>query len=126
MHMRVRMRVRVRVRVCRPYARVHALYARAQVLDVSGALRRPTRFCAAVVQLRELRELYMADTALFTLPDETLASFWAGLAALGGERIDHMGAYRGPRGLQLLDVGGYSVFKSPDIYEHRQRQMLQA
>ena len=68
----------------RAHMHMHALHARAQVLDVSGALRRPTRFCAAVVQLRELRELYMAGTALFTLPDATLASFWTGLAALGG------------------------------------------
>ena len=110
----------------RAHMHMHALCARAQVLDVSGALRRPTRFCAAVVQLRELRELYMAGTALFTLPDATLASFWTGLAALGGERIDHTGDYHGPRGLQLLDVGGFDGCKSPDIYEHRQRQMLQA
>ena len=125
------------MRVCRLYARVQLLYAQvvctlcAQVLDVSGALRRPTRFCAAVVKLRELRELYMADTALFTLPDETLASFWTGLAALGGERIDHMGSYHGPRGLQLLDVGGAEVHGSFTVdgsftYKHRQRQMLQA
>ena len=110
----------------RAHMHTHALCARAQVLDVSGALRRPTRFCAAVVQLRELRELYMAGTGLFTLPDATLASFWTGLAALGGERIDHTGDYHGPRGLQLLDVGGFDGCKSPDIYEHRQRQMLQA
>ena len=101
-------------------------YRAMQVLDVSGALRRPTRFCAAVVKLPELRELYMASTALFTLPDETLATFWTGLAALGGERIDRMGDYHGPRGLQLLDVTGYNSCKSAPFFERRQRQMLQA
>ena len=101
-------------------------YRAMQVLDVSRALRRPTRFCAAVVKLPELRELYMANTALFTLPDETLATFWTGLAALGGERIDRMGDYHGPRGLLLLDVTGYAGSMSTNIYERRQRQMLQA
>ena len=100
-------------------------YRAMQVLDVSGALRRPTRFCAAVVKLPELRELYMKDTALFTLPDETLAAFWTGLAALGGEHIDRMGDYHGPRGLQLLDVDGLNIMKQ-GTYERRQRQMLQA
>lgn len=109
-------------------------YRAIQVLDVSGAISCPAHFkiCSAVIQLPELRELYMRHTDLFGQPDETLANFWAGLAALGGERIDRMGDYHGPRGLQLLDIGGLVRNLSPrntnryDDTRRRQRQMLQA